>query len=236
MDKLEQVKSMLKELSPEEMEELKSLMVEDKTEDTPKEETEQISAPLEESVEQTSEEASEEVAPTEETSESTEECSETTQGETTEELPTEEEKSGEPADKPDETVPPEEEPVMEKVNLDEGPASEETETAETETSESTEETSNIEDDSLIMKKGIEPSPEENVATSDNLTADDGSEIPIDNQSIIDGLNAKIAALEAENSSLKSRYEGPFGFSAKPTAPGKVNPLYDDAIDNVRFHK
>ena len=204
MDKLEELKSMLKELSPEEMEQLKSFITEDKTEETPTEEAEQTS--------------------------------ETTESETSEELPAEEQTSEEPAVDSDETAPTEEEPVMEKVDTDEGPASEETETPETETSETTEETPATEDDALIMRKGVEPSPEETVATSENITADDGSEIPIDYKQIIEGQNAKIAALEAENASLKSRYEGAFGFSAKPSAPGKVNPLYDDAIDNIRFHK
>lgn len=239
MGKLEELKSMLKELSPEEMEQLKSFIAEDKTEDTPTEEPEQTSEPVEETAETPTEETSEEVAPTEETTETTEESSETTEGETSEELPAEEQTSEEPAVNSDETAPAEEEPVMEKVNTDEGPASEETETPETETSETTEETSTAtnEDDALIMRKGAEPSSEEeSVATSENITADDGSEIPIDYKQIIEGQNAKIAALEAENASLKSKVDGAFGYSAKPTAPGKVNPLYDDAIDNVRFRK
>ena len=49
-------------------------------------------------------------------------------------------------------------------------------------------------------------------------------------------NEIIAALEAENASLRNKYEGAFGFSAKPTIPAKANSLYDDAIDDVHFHK
>lgn len=155
-----------------------------------------------------------------------EENSGTDESETIEDVPAEEEKSEEPADNPDETVSQDEEPVMEKVSEDEGPTSEQTKEPESETSP---EPSVDDDDALIMRRSTD-------ASAENITVDDGSEIPIDSQQIIDGLNAKIAALEAENASLKSRTDGAFGYSAKPTAPGKVNPLYDDAIDNIRLHK
>lgn len=226
MGKLEEIISKVKELTPEEMEQLKSLIVEDKTDETPTEEPEQTPELVEEPTEATTEDNTEEVAPTEETTEPAEENSGTDESETTEDVPAEEEKSEEPADNLDETVSQDEEPVMEKVSEDEGPTSEQTEEPEPETSP---EPSVDDDDALIMKKGTD-------TPTENITADDGSEIPIDNQQIIDGLNAKIAALEAENASLKSKVDGAFGYSAKPTAPGKVNPLYDDAIDNIRLHK
>lgn len=226
MGKLEEIISKVKELTPEEKEQLKSLIVEDKTDETPTEEPEQTPEPVEEPTEATAEENTEEVAPIEETTEPAEENPGADESETTEDVPAEEEKSEEPADNPDETVSQDEEPAMEKVSEDEGPTSEQTEEPEPETSP---EPSVDDDDALIMRRSTD-------APAENITADDGSEIPIDNQQIIDGLNAKIAALEAENASLKSKVDGAFGYSAKPTAPGKVNPLYDDAIDNVRFRK
>lgn len=222
MGKLEEIISKVKELTPEEKEQLKSLITEDKTNETLTEEPEQTPEPVEESADATTEE----VAPTEETTEPVEENSETDESETTEDVSAEEEKSDEPADNPDETVPSDEEPVMKKVDEDEGPTSEPTEEPEPETSP---EPPVDDEDALIMRRSTD-------ASAENITTDDGSEIPIDSQQIIDGLNAKIAALEAENASLKSRTDGAFGYSAKPTAPGKVNPLYDDAIDNIRLHK
>ena len=112
-------------------------------------------------------------------------------------------------------------------------------------SEETTSTPPEDDDIPMMKKGMDTSMEDEdvVPQSDNITADDGTEIPVDYQQIIEGLNAKNAALEAENTSLKAenaglknKYEGAFGFSAKPSMPAKVNSLYDDAIDDVHFHK
>ncbi len=70
----------------------------------------------------------------------------------------------------------------------------------------------------------------------------GEAIPVDYQSIIDGMNAKMLALEAENRQLKtenekykSKVDGAFGFSAKPPMPAKVNKLYDDCAD-IKMHK
>ena len=81
-----------------------------------------------------------------------------------------------------------------------------------------------------MQKGVQAEDEE---TEDKSTSDE-----IDNtdyQKIIESLNAKITALEEENSKLKNKVEGAFGYSAKTSEPAKVNRLYDDAID-VHFHK
>ena len=91
---------------------------------------------------------------------------------------------------------------------------------------------------------LEPIPEmqklptvdaEQEAPFANITADDGKELPIDYDQVIDGLKAKNMALEAENTRLKAKLEGAFGFSAKASAPAKVNRLYDDCSD-IQIHK
>lgn len=70
----------------------------------------------------------------------------------------------------------------------------------------------------------------------HVTDDNGEELPVDYKEIIDGLNAKILALEAENSQLRVKTEGAFGFSVKPSAPTKVNPLYSDDTADIHFKK
>ena len=69
----------------------------------------------------------------------------------------------------------------------------------------------------------------------NVADTDGNAMPVDYEAIIEGLNAKNLALEAENKRLKAMTEGAFGFSAKPQAPVKVNRLYDDCAD-IKFRK
>ena len=76
---------------------------------------------------------------------------------------------------------------------------------------------------------------EQEAPTANVVADDGEELPVDYAQIIDGLKAKNMALEAENTRLKAKFEGAFGFSAKASAPAKVNRLYDDC-DGIQMHK
>ena len=66
--------------------------------------------------------------------------------------------------------------------------------------------------------------------------DTGAEMPVDYQQIIDGLNAKNLALEAENKQLKAKVEGAFGLSGKPGAFVPVNPLYNDTSDIPRMRK
>lgn len=79
----------------------------------------------------------------------------------------------------------------------------------------------------------EPSIAEDVS---HITDNNGEELPVDYKEIIDGLNAKILALEAENSQLRAKTEGAFGFSVKPSAPTKVNPLYSDDTADIHFKK
>lgn len=66
--------------------------------------------------------------------------------------------------------------------------------------------------------------------SPNLDGEDGEELPIDYAEIIEGLNAKNLALEAENKKLRAKVEGAFGLTGKPSGVAKVNPLYDEASD------
>lgn len=55
------------------------------------------------------------------------------------------------------------------------------------------------------------------------------------EEVIEGLKARVISLEAENQELKSKFEGAFGYSSKPSSPVKVNKLYDDSFD-LRLHK
>lgn len=63
-----------------------------------------------------------------------------------------------------------------------------------------------------------------------LQDEEGGEMPIDYSQIIDGLNAKIMALEAENKQLKAKVEGAFGLTGKPAGFTAVNKLYGDTSD------
>ena len=234
MDKFEKLKELIKDLSPEEVEKLKALLegnIEESTTEEENVETEEVKT-----------EPSEEVdAPAEpEESESVVSESEEPNEETPSEEPSEESEPEETTST--EETPAEEEPATGEEETAEEPATEET-PAEEEKVEEKEETTTPppaaeEDDIPIMQKGISNAvdEEEEVAEpSQNITAEDGAEIPVDYEQIIDGLNAKNAALEAENRMLKAKYEGAFGFSAKPSSPAKVNKLYDDDIE-VSFHK
>lgn len=228
---LEELKAKLKNLSPEEMAELKAFLNSGSSEEAPAEETEPVI------------EKSEAVETTETTEEGSDVAEEPKTDEaTSEELPAEEEAPAEPTEEKsegEEAIPAEEKSEgAEEAPEGEGPTPEETSEEPKEETPAEEAPATEEDDIPMMKKGIEaPTADDDVVpASDNITADDGSEIPVDYEQIIEAQNAKIAALQAENASLKNKYEGAFGFSAKPSVPGKVNPLYDDAIDDVHFHK
>ena len=90
-----------------------------------------------------------------------------------------------------------------------------------------------EDDIPSMQKVVPTEVSED--NSDEVVSDEGDSIPVDYEQIVEGLNAKIAALEAENANLKSKVDGAFGYSAKTSIPAKINRLYDDCSD-VHFHK
>ena len=225
MDKLTQLKEMLKDLSPEEVEELKTLINAKSTEETaPEESSEESDAPA-------PAEATEEAEPTQDAESTEEDAGESAPAvEPTEEVNSEDGDST-PADNSEESgteTSGEEDP---EPNVEE-PASEETPAEETATPLPPTE----DDDIPMMKKGAEPAVDEDaMPESQHVTAETGEELPVDYEQIIEGLNAKVAALEAENASLKNRVEGAFGFSSKPSMPGKVNPLYDEC-DDVHFHK
>ena len=203
MDKLEQLKELLKNLSPEEMEELRVFLSRDEEVD---ENFELKEDKVSDSADEQSSE-SEEVdndSDIEENSEepiSTEETQEETEPETEE-----------PAEEVKDEVSTEEEVVKQE-----------------------EQAENIEDEDIPkMQKGIQTVNEESEVP--NITTDEGEELPVDYEKIIEGLNAKNAALEAENKALKAKVDGAFGYSAKPSTPAKVNRLYDDAADDIHFHK
>jgi len=207
MDKLAELKEKLKELSPTELEELKSYL---KT-DEGTEETEATKAETEASkAEEEKPEGSEKVA--DETAEATPEA-EASQ-ETAEEKPAEAAEETKAEEVPTETKTSENEANVSAVQ------------APVETSQK--------DDIPIMQKGVVTS-EDDTVDEGAVTAETGEKLPIDYEQIVEGLNAKIAALEAENASLKNKVEGAFGYSAKPTTPAKVNRLYDECED-VHFHK
>lgn len=200
MDKLKQLKELLKDLSPEEMEQIRVFLSSDEVEDNSNAEVKNVSNDTEvnDSVEENikepqTEESSEESISTEETQEETEPETEESAEEVKDEVSTEE--------------------VVEQE----------------------EQSENIEDDDIPkMQKGIQTVNEESEVS--NVTTDEGEELPVDYEKIIEGLNAKNAALEAENKALKAKVEGAFGYSAKPSTPAKVNRLYDDAADDIHFHK
>lgn len=231
---LEELKAKLKNLSPEEVEELKSFLNAEKPADETSEET---------STENSAESAEE----TTETVETPADNADEGATETSEDLPAEEEPAEEPAAEPvqdEESTPAEE--VAEEAKApaeEEGPtdeASEQATDAESETEEAPE-ISSDEDDDLVMVRGGQAPDEDAVAepaepASQNLVTDEGEELPIDYKEILEAKDARILALEAEIASLKNKYEGAFGFSSKPSMPTKVNSLYDDAIDDIKFHK
>ena len=211
MDKLEQLKEQLKALSPEEVEKLKAFLNADNGEET-KTEDEPVSNDVKD---ETPKEESEPIE-TEENAQAVENKEEipvkpTPTEDTLEsvETPTEEEKS---------------EPVVEETPSEESKVEEQVAQTPTE-----------DDDIPKMQKGIDASDDGDVETAPKVTAETGEELPIDYEQIIEAQNAKIAALQAENSSLKNKVEGAFGYSSKPAIPTKVNKLYDDATD-VHFHK
>jgi hypothetical protein len=72
-----------------------------------------------------------------------------------------------------------------------------------------------------------------------VQADNGQPIPTDFESIIDGLNAKVAALESEKAILQAKAEkvdAAFGYMARPPETVKMdNGLYDPTF-NVKMHR
>lgn len=213
MNKLAELKEKLKELSPEELEELKTFITTDETgvENAEAEKTEAIDTTIETKEDEKVEDPNTEKKAEENTDAKTEPL---------EEVLKTEEKPAEVA----ETTATDEVPTEDKNDENKG-----TEEAVSEPKPETEE-----DDIPIMTKG-KPSGEEGAVDEGSVTAETGETLPIDYEQIIEGQNAKIAALEAENASLKNKVNGAFGYSAKPTTPAKVNRLYDECED-VHFHR
>lgn len=207
---------MIAELTAEEKEMVKGILTAE--ESAGPAETEEVDEKIENKVETPTEET-EEVEVKETTEPANEESEDPDEDEEVEEVATEEEVDEETTDTEDESDEADESEVVE------------------------------EDDDYIpeMIKGAAPFDEELGAytpepTEQPIVDTDGNEMPIDYESIIDGLNAKLLAAEAENKRLKSENtrlanmsEGAFGFSAKPQGQVKVNRLYDDCAD-IKFRK
>lgn len=227
MEKLEKLKAMLKELSPEEVEELKAFL----NTDTEESKTEDASTANEVKDDNSvSEDKSEiEDAPAEQSSETP--ADETL---TSVDQPAPDVKEGE--DTSDVSVSTESEEKTEELTPEEQPSEENASTDESAPTDDSDE-----EDIPMQKVGGKQSDDDVVDNS--ITAEDGETLPVDYDQVIDGLQAKITALEAEkksleaeNSALKSKVDGVFGYSAKASAPTRVNGLYDDAIDEIHFHK
>lgn len=152
----------------------------------------------------------------------------------TEEAPTEEVE-----ETPAEAI---EEPAGEpEMQTEAEPEAIETEEAEPEAIEEAEVTEEAETEAEAPIETPEPIPEmsnsepieeaEEVQEQEQpLQDEEGGEMPIDYSQIIDGLNAKIMALEAENKQLKAKVEGAFGLTGKPAGFTAVNRLYGDTSD------
>lgn len=212
MDKLEELKEKLKGLTPEEVDALKTFLNEQPTEETKAEEVSETND-VKEETEPTAEDPK-----VDETQENV--SAEPTADNNAESIPVEE--TTEDAKEPTE-------------NADAEPVATETPTEPTPTEE--QEPAPINDDDIPkMVKDGERFDEESVESAPTpTTAETGEQLPVDYEQIIEGLNAKNAALEAENASLKSKVEGAFGYSAKPSMQTKVNRLYDDCED-VHIHR
>lgn len=216
MDKLEQLKALLKELSPEEVEEVKGILDSTPVDETSNEDTSK------------DEEVKEELPKNEETTKESEDTQAVGSNESEEETTLTEEVPTEETTKEDEVAEEEETeaaPTDEEVSTEEQPVEEETPTE------------SVEEEYIPkMEKGSTPSQDDDVVENRNtLTAETGEEIPVDYEQIIEGLNAKNAALESELAYFKSKTEGAFGYSAKASMPVKTNRLYDDCSD-IHFHK
>lgn len=92
----------------------------------------------------------------------------------------------------------------------------------------------------IFQKSEDAAPEAEQPTeseqTERPTDEQGETVPVDFQQIIDGLNAKIIALETENSALKAKTEGAFGLTSRTGELVKNNPLYDDDTSEIHFKK
>lgn len=213
---LEEIKAKLKDLSPEEMEELKALLLSDTSkEEEPKGNDEDSNKEPETKPDGD--------VPTEENTDK--DVPAVTPEETGDEsIPAEETTPNDADSGNGEDLPPKDEDTSkdEESNADE---------------EQGQGTPPIEDDDIPkMEKVTEPTTDEDaLPSSEQITADDGEKLPVDYAQIIDGLNAKVTALESENASLKAKVDGAFGYSAKPTVPVKNNRLYDDCSD-IMMHR
>lgn len=94
-------------------------------------------------------------------------------------------------------------------------------------------TSSMKDADIPIMQKIMPSQDEGIESDQAQVTDDCS--PNELEQIVEAQKAKISALETELASLKSKFDGAFGYSSKPPISGKVNSLYDECSD-IHFHK
>ncbi len=192
MEKLEQIIDLLKGLSDDEVDKIKSILKTDAEAET----TEEVKEPVD-LVEDKQEDNQTEVVDSEESTETAQE-----EQEKVEDKPVDDES--------------EETQTEELVNLN----TEQLDSPQAETEEIPK-----------MQRGEQVVDEDKVETPQEEMEDNQEDF----KQIIEAQNAKIAALEAENATLKSKVDGAFGYSSKVSMPTKTNRLYDDCSD-VHIHR
>lgn len=106
------------------------------------------------------------------------------------------------------------------------------------TDEEVDDSANYVDDTPAMQKGFgdeKPNTESSEEDSKSDNVEQSNDSLNELKEVNAALQARIKTLEGELSTLRSKVEGAFGYSSKSSAPGKVNPLYDDCSDIV-MHK
>ena len=194
MEKLAELKEKLKELSPEELEELKTFLTDEGN-------TEEVSE-IEKTEEASQAEELKEEKVADESGNAANDESAALKTEPTEETAPEAREDLKAADET--SIQSKSEEIPEEMSKGKN---EDTETAQQEPAQ--------DDDIPAMQRTALQGGDDAVGEGP-ITSETGEDIPVDYEQIVEGLNAKIAALTAENASLKNRVEGAFGYSAKTT--------------------
>ena len=88
----------------------------------------------------------------------------------------------------------------------------------------------------MTKEAVSDAEQGSVTEAQAVVDDEGEDMPVDYKEIVDGLNAKIMALEAENAKLRAKTESAFGYSVKPSVGVKANPLFSEDTTDIHFKK